>query len=209
MSRLALFLVLTSSLAACGPDEPDELAPVTFDLSEVELSAIDAALDTARAVAADSALAYVARGPEPVEIERNWPASDDLVYVAYLNDRHGYLLDYPDNLFQRDDGLDAEHGQSFSTNDGTAALLVYASPGGEGALERQYESELASADQRITYQVLRPNWFVVSGYEGPYIFYRRTLRSGDGLRTFRLRHLAEDRAYFDAVTERLSHSFEG
>ncbi len=205
MSRLALALLAVSCLAACEDDGPK---PVSFDLSEIERTAADAALDTARAVAADSALAYVAETPVSVP-ERAWPDPTELVYVAYLNDDYGYLIEYPDNLFRPDDGLDAEYGQSFSTDDGTAALLVYASPGGEGALERQYESELASPDQRVTYQVLRPDWFVVSGYEGPYIFYRRTFRSGDGLRTFRLRHLAEDQAYFDAVTKRLSYSFEG
>ncbi len=206
MPRLAFALLLACCFAACEPDAPE---PVRFDLSEAERRAADAALDTARAVAADSAFAHLARGPEPVKIERNWPDPERLVYVTYLNDRHGYTLDYPDNLFYASDGLDPEHGRAFKTNDETADLLVYASPGGEGTLEQQYESEVGSGDQRVTYHVLRPDWFVVSGYDGPFIFYRRTFRSGEGLRTFRLRHLAEDQPYFDAITERLSYSFEG
>ncbi len=207
MLRFALALSLTLALAAC--ESEDGPAPVEFDLSEIERRAADAALDTARAVAADSALARVPDPSEAALPERNWPDPGSLVYVSYLNDHHGFVLDYPDNLFHRDAGLDPRHGQAFSTDDGTADLLAYASPGGEEALRQQYESELAQPGQRVTYQVLRPDWFVVSGYEGPYIFYRRTFRRGDGLRTFRLRHLAEDQPYFDAVTERLSHSFEG
>lgn len=180
---------------------------MVFSLSETEHRAADAALDTARTVAADSALARA--DTDAAMPERDWPAPDDLFYLTYLNDQHGYFLDYPDNLFQRDTGLNEEHGQAFVTDDGTARLLVYASAGGEGALRRLYEQELERDDRRVTYHVLRSDWFVVSGYEGPYIYYRRTFRGGDGLRTFQLRHLADDKAYFDAVVERLSYSFEG
>ncbi len=214
MTRLSLFaliLALLPAFSACGSDEPEPIVMLPeggAGFSDDDRLAADAALDTARNVAADSALSH--SEPDTAVPERDWPAPGALAYATYVNDRYGYLLDYPDNLFQRDEALGQEHGDSFATADGSARLLVYASEfGGAEGLRSQYESELARDDQTVTYRVLKPNWFVVSGYEGPYVFYRRTFRSGDGLRTFRIRHLAKDKDYFKPITERLSFSFEG
>ncbi len=144
------------------------------------------------------------------EAAHTWPEPEALRYRHYRNTVHGYGFDYPDNLFQQGEAIGGDRGQSFETPDGSATLLVYATQAEEGdALRQHFEHELDRADQRVSYQVIRPNWFVVSGYDGPYIFYQRTFRAGDALRTFELRHLARDKDYFGPITERLSHSFTG
>ncbi|HYE96377.1 MAG TPA: hypothetical protein VD962_09215 [Rubricoccaceae bacterium] len=144
----------------------------------------------------------------PAEAAR--PSRDALTYTTYRNDRFGFTLNYPANLFRPDESLGDGHGQSFVSTDGSATLLLYGTEeGGPDALRGEYEAERNRDDLRITYHVLRPNWFVISGYEGPYIFYQRTHRAGDGLRTLYIRHRAADRAYFSPIIERLSRSFAG
>jgi hypothetical protein len=138
------------------------------------------------------------------------PSHDALAYDTYRNERFGFTIEYPYNLLRPDEGLGDGHGQSFASADGEATLIVYGSEGEEAnALREEYDAELARSDLRVTYQVLRPTWFVVSGYQGPYIFYQRTHRTADGLRTFRLRHRAADKDYFDPIVTRLSRSFAG
>jgi hypothetical protein len=184
------------------------------------------ALDTARTVAADSALAaqedaaFEDAGPGPdgdaaggdasEGSSQGWPAQGALTYDTYRNERYGFTVDYPANLLRPDEPVGDGHGQAFASPDGSASLLVYGTERGtEAALREDYETELARDDLRVTYQVIRSDWFVVSGYQGPYIFYQRTHRTEGGLRTFRLRHHATDKDYFDPIVERLSHSFAG
>ena len=144
------------------------------------------------------------------EGRRAWPTPEALRYRHYRNMTHGYGFDYPDNLFQQGEAIGGDRGQAFETADGSATLLVYATEAdGADALRTHFESELDRPDQEVTYQRIKGDWFVVSGYDGPYIFYQRTFRAGDALRTFELRHLARDKDYFGPVTERLSHSFSG
>ena len=203
MRLLLLFAVV---LVGCASDEP-QTPPDAGDLalSAEERAEIDASLDSARTMAADSA---VVRGVAGGGVGRDWPAPDALHYTMYRNAAHGYRFDYPDNLLEWGEAIGGDRGQSFESTDGSAVLLVYATDADEpGELRRQYELELGRDDQEVTYRVLKPNWFVISGHDGPYIFYQRTFRLGDGLRTFRLRHLAEDKDYFVPVTERLSFSF--
>lgn len=229
-------LALLLALAACGNDDPDEVTVLEETVSvqdsviaaqQAELAELRATLDTARTVAADSALAHAddpalvadGAGDGPgIGLEADpgtgasggWPAPDALAYDTYRNDRFGFSVDYPYDLLQPDEAVGDGHGQSFSSPDGSATLLVYGSGDGEAAaLREEYEAELARPDVRVSYRVIRPRWFVVSGYEGPYIFYQRTHQTADGLRTFRLRHRAADKDYFDAVVERLSRSFAG
>lgn len=220
MIRVFFPLVLCLALAGCFNDDSEEVAVLEETLStqdsiiaaqRAELDGLRAAFDTARTVAADSALAY--GGEDALAVEdalRPWPAPDALAYDTYRNERLGYTLEYPSNLLQPEEVIGDGHGQTFSSPEGSATLLVYGTDeGGGDRLREEYEAELARTDLRVTYQVIRPTWFVVSGYQGPYIFYQRTHRSGDGLRTFRLRHRASEKAYFDPIVERLSHSFAG
>ena len=234
MRFLLLFSFVFCSLWLGCESSPQRGARVVdeLDLSPEEQAEIDAVLDSARIAAAEGATAArrgagestvfegaagggVENGSDPDEPAaseapaRNWPTPGELHYRRYSNSDYGYTFEYPDNLLQWGEPIGGDRGQAFETADGTATLLVFATDDEAGALRDQYETELNRDDQDVTYEVMRPDWFVVSGYEGRYVFYQRTFRSGGGLRTFRLRHLASDREYFGPITQRLSHSFEG
>lgn len=225
-----LVLLLSASLLGCTSDEPGtDTAYGDIVLTEEEQAELDAFLDSARTAAAEASLARsegayggppAGAGPLPGEgpapdatagsERRGWPEPEALRYRRYQNEAYGYGFEYPDNLFDPDEPIGGNRGHAFQTADGSAILLVFATDGGPDALRREYEAEVERFDQEVSYRVLRPNWFVVSGHQGPHIFYQRTHRSADGgLRTFRLRHLARDKDFFGPITERLSHSFEG
>jgi hypothetical protein len=227
--RRLLLLVLASALAlpACtgrGNDEErlareiiagqDSVIQMQREMIRAQRAEVDSLremardLDLARDAASDAALAQP-DAAEPPPPGRTWPATGALAYGTYRNAQYGYSVEYPTNLFLPEGDIGNGRGQSYTSADGSALLLLYATDDGPDALRLEYEAELARPDQEVSYRVLRSGWFVVSGHEGPYIFYQRTHRSPGGLRTFRLRHLARDKDYFGPVTERLSHSFRG
>lgn len=219
MARLPLCLALVVALAACSDREEEQVVQeiiagqdsiIRLQRDQLDsLQAMLAALNRARDVAADSALAQPdTTGVAPAS--GAWPDPSALAYAPYRNERYGYAVDVPTDLFRPAEAIGDGQGQAFVTDDGSATLLVVATEAGPDALRREYEAELERFDQEVTYRVLRPSWFVVSGYQGPFIFYQRTHQSADGgLRTFRLRHRAADKDYFGPITERLSYSFEG
>jgi hypothetical protein len=227
--RRLLLLVLASTLAlqACagrGDDEErlvqeiiasqDSIIRAQREMIRAQRAEVDSLRETVQVLhhARDAAADAVLAPPDDAEppAARAWPAPGALSYGTYHNARYGYTVEYPTNVFLPEGDIGDGRGQSYTSSDGSALLLLFATDDGPDALLREYEAELARFDQEVSYRVIRPGWFVVSGHQGPYIFYQRTHRSaGGGLRTFRLRHLARDKDYFGPVTERLSHSFRG
>jgi hypothetical protein len=127
---------------------------------------------------------------------------------TYLNTRYGYLIAYPDHLMVAQGESEDGDGQTFQG--AGARLEVWASQAPEvlsETLETKFEQELTERGREVTYQVLRDDWFVVSGYEAGQIFYQKTFVR-DGLEyTFVLTYLPEVRGTFDGVVSTLEESF--
>lgn len=71
--------------------------------------------------------------------------------------------------------------------------------------------ERMRADQpgrKVTYRLLRPDWFVLSGEEGPRRFYTRIAQGPDGLRGYTFRYPASEAATMERVMIALANSFE-
>jgi hypothetical protein len=204
LPALVLLLVLALGGSGCAEGEQEiEALRAVVETQEGELARQRETIDSLQALV---------RAKAPLAQPRDWPADPEaLTYAPYRNERFGYTVEYPDQLFRPDGMIGDGNGQAFVSDDRTATLLVYATEeaaeGSAATLRRQYENELVRADQRITYRRLQPDWFVVSGHEGDDIFYQRTERTSGGLRTFRLRHHAADEDYFAPVTRRLSYAF--
>jgi hypothetical protein len=136
------------------------------------------------------------------------------VYRTYNNARFAYSISYPASLLQPQGEAANGDGQKFLAGDGSAELIVY---GGYNALNRTlkqaYTQEATtSADHPrrvVTYKVLRPTWFVISGHEGGKIFYQKTMLKGDTFKTFRIEYDESEKAVFDPVTKRIEKSFRG
>jgi hypothetical protein len=71
--------------------------------------------------------------------------------------------------------------------------------------------ERMRADQpgrKVTYRLLRPDWFVLSGEEGARRFYTRIAQGPDGLRGYTFRYPAAEAATMERVMIALANSFE-
>ncbi len=138
-------------------------------------------------------------------------------WQTYVNDRYGTVIDYPADLFSPLPPPTNNDGRRFATSDDRAGFYVFAQYNALGdSLETLYGADLAaSADEQIAYKQIKPGaqsdgWFVVSGYRGPDIFYRKTFLSSDGLlQVFEIRYRRELKSQFDAVVSRMAGSFAG
>jgi predicted nucleic acid-binding Zn ribbon protein len=129
-------------------------------------------------------------------------------YQTYRNDRFGYSIAYPSNLLQPQGVIGADEGQRFASKDQRVRMTVSGQPNApEKPLAEWFKAEFKPG-RTITYQVLRDNWFVISGFEGDRVFYLKTRLEDGALRTF---HLEADRTLqpqMQPITEKIARSFK-
>jgi hypothetical protein len=127
---------------------------------------------------------------------------------TYLNTRYGYRISYPDHLMVAQGESANGDGQAFQG--AGARLVVWASQPPavlNETVETRFEQELSKPNREVTYQVLRDDWFVVSGYEAGQIFYQKTFVRNGLEYSFVLTYLPEVRGTFDGVVSTLVESF--
>ena len=130
-----------------------------------------------------------------------------VTYRNYSNARYGFTIAYPSGLLIPQGESDNGDGQRFVSKDGRATLLAF----GANRLGRNLRDEFQSAQENrtVTYKVLKPNMFVVSGTANGKIFYQKTLLRGDRFKTFIIEYDESERAVFDSITTRIARSFVG
>ncbi len=129
--------------------------------------------------------------------------------AVYHNTRFDYSIGYPAAFIPQGESENAD-GQRFLSPDGAAVLMVWAGFNVlETPLHTEYKSALTDRHREVTYKVMQDNWFVVSGYEGERIFYRKTVlgRGGDAYFSFELLYPRERRQEFDPLVKPVADSF--
>ena len=131
-------------------------------------------------------------------------------WKTYVNVRFQYALSYPAALFVPQPEAPDADGRAFLGRDG-ARLIVY---GSNNVPRHSLRSLLASTAARltgrggtVTYQVLRSHWFVVSGRNGPVVFYAKTLYNGAQYKSFELTYPADRGRTYGAIIPHLSRGF--
>lgn len=136
-------------------------------------------------------------------------------YQTYSNARFNYSIDYPANLLIPQGEAPNGDGQIFASRDQEARMIIY---GTHNVLEQtiqdlfKKESQDASSRQitkKVTYKRQKDNWFVVSGYIGPKIFYQKTFLSNDMFKSFYIEYPQNQRHLYDPILSRLGSSFKG
>jgi hypothetical protein len=132
-------------------------------------------------------------------------------WQPYLNARFGYSICYPADLLVPQGEAENGDGQKFLSKDSRAQMLVY---GSNNALNQtvasSYSDELkaeAKAGFNITYKLLKPDYFVLSGSGSGKIFYERVVLVGDVFKTFRMEYPEDTKALFDPITSTMSGCF--
>jgi len=68
-------------------------------------------------------------------------------------------------------------------------------------------ARLAGASGTVTYKVLKPHWFVVSGKNGQTVFYAKTFYSSDQFKSFELTYNRSAAAIYEPLIARLNTCF--
>ena len=133
-------------------------------------------------------------------------------WTAYRNQRYGFTLQYPANVFTADRASETGDGEVFASADGQAKLLVGALPNESRQSPARYQDYVrrnSYADYRIDYSPLRSNWFVLSGDGNGKTVYEKVIFSCEGrlINSFALIYPTEDKRRFDAIVEGIEATF--
>ncbi len=141
------------------------------------------------------------------------PAQAQTGYVTYHNARFSYSISYPVRVLIPQGEAANGDGQKFLSKDGRAEMLVYGSNNAlDQTLRNVYQEEISSAahpQRKVTYQVIKPDWFVVSGTENSRVFYQKTFLRDGVFKTFRIEYDETQKGTFDAITTTVARSFRG
>ena len=137
-------------------------------------------------------------------LERGW--------TDYRNERFGFSLRYPGDVFEPEKASEAGDGQVFISRDGTARLLVGALPNDKGQSPAAYLDYIAResyAGYRIDYRRLAGSWFVLSGEGNGKTFYEKVMFSCAGrlINSFAMIYPTDQRGLFDPIVEGMEASF--
>jgi hypothetical protein len=137
-------------------------------------------------------------------------AGADHIWKSYINVRFHYAICYPEDLLIPQGEPPNSDGQKFLAKDG-AQLIVF---GRNNALGESVKdvlavtaSRLTGASGKVTHQVLKPNWFVVSGQNGHTVFYARTRYDHDQFKSFELTYDRSAAAVYEPLIGRLTSCF--
>ena len=137
-------------------------------------------------------------------LERGW--------TEYRNERFGFSLRYPGDLFELEKTSEAGDGQVFVSRDGEARLLVGALPNDSAQSPAAYQDYIAQhsyAGYQIGYRRLAGSWFVLSGEGNGKTFYEKVIFSCAGrlINSFAMIYPTDQRAMFDPIVEGMEASF--
>lgn len=137
-------------------------------------------------------------------------APDHHDWKVYTNEKYEYAICYPEDLLAPQGESDAGDGQTFLAKDG-AKLIVFGS-GGTDVIPLKQDldgaiSDLAGALGKVTYKVVKPHWFVISGQTQRTIFYAKAMYTRDWFKQFTLTYDASQSAIYEPVVKRLTGCF--
>jgi hypothetical protein len=135
-----------------------------------------------------------------------------LDWVPYVNQRFGFSLRYPANLFEPERKFEAGDGEVFAGIRGRGRLLV-------GALENSDRHTIGSymnmtrqqsyTGYNVNYAPRGGTWFVLSGENDRDVFYEKVMFSCSGriINSFALVYPIESKREFDPIVEGIEKTF--
>ena len=124
--------------------------------------------------------------------------------------RFQYAICYPDDLLVPQGESQNSDGQKFLANDG-GALIVF---GVNNSLHEFLKDvltdtalRLSGRQGKVTYRVLKANWFVVSGQNDRFVFYVKTIYSHGQFKSFELTYPPTAAAVYGPLIGRLAGCF--
>jgi hypothetical protein len=133
-------------------------------------------------------------------------------WTTYVNERFGFSLRYPAELFELERASDAGDGRVFVARDGDARLLVGAFANTDRHTLESYRRLIGAqsyADFQVSYAPRGQSWFVLSGEGKGRMFYEKVIFScgGSVINSFAMIYPLESRDLFDRVVEGIERTF--
>lgn len=133
-------------------------------------------------------------------------AADAQTYARYCNERYGFCVDYPEGLRKDPPPVNGD-GRRFHDRNGFSMTVSGSNNSLDDSVTSEMESQTGDFD-RITYRAQKKNWFVLSGYKGSEILYRKTYVGEGSVNHLHIQYPARKRKEYDAMVTRISSSFE-
>lgn len=135
---------------------------------------------------------------------RNW--------TELRNERYGFSLQYPADVFVLERTADAGDGQVFASKESDAKLLVGALANESGYTPTTYQNYIAQhsyGQYRVDYRRLGRSWFALSGEGGGKTFYEKVMFSCEGrlINSFAMIYPTDQRSTFDPIVEHIEDTF--
>ncbi len=134
-----------------------------------------------------------------------WLPAAAVTLENYENVRFGYAISFPVGAFKGQGESDNRDGQRFVSPDGKAILTVYGSHNVDDAPVKALLKTAMLAEKSVTFRRQKGNWFVLSGYRGDTIYYRKTI-ADNVLVTFDLVYPKAQRRQYRSIVHILSHT---
>jgi len=134
-------------------------------------------------------------------------------WITYHNDRFGFVIDYPADVFVADDRTLGDFWRLFVSRDGKARLLVTAGFNSKRLTTAAYRQSVLSESYQaalVEYAPLRPTWFVLAGNKGEEGFYERATFACDGriIHRWRLTYPVGERNFYSQIIERIHQGYK-
>jgi hypothetical protein len=144
------------------------------------------------------------------ETEGTSPQHD---WATYHNDRFGFAIDYPADVFAVDDRTLGDFWRLFVSRDGQARLLVTAGFNSKRLSTASYRQAVINETYQgsnLVYAPLRKTWFVLAGDRGEEGFYERATFACDGriIHRWRLTYPAGERPFYTKIIERIHQGYK-
>lgn len=129
-----------------------------------------------------------------------------LAYERYYNDRYGYSITYPDNIFVIDNPED-HSGNTLQSKDGKVKLKIYGTNNSSNiTIESIYNQ--ARKNKNLYYKSHSGNWCVTSWVDADKIIYEQTAVGKGSQNTFRFEFPSDQKDKYTKVVEMLNRSFK-
>lgn len=133
-------------------------------------------------------------------------------WTTVKNDRHGFAIAYPTNVFEQKTQPTTDEGRVFVSKDGKAKLLVGAFANADNHSLAEYRDFLMTdqfAGAAIDYAPVRRKWFVLSGVRNGEIFYQRVSFTCGGrlINSWAMLYPESERKTYDRVVEAVARTY--
>jgi len=129
----------------------------------------------------------------------------------YTNARFGYRINYPENMLLPQGESDNGDGQRFISVNGDIEMTVSGINNVlNSTLMTQFKQDIlekAKLNKTVTFQLIKRDFYIISGYIKDKIYYQKTILKDDIFMTLCIVYPANQRSIIDPMVSEISKSF--